>query len=174
VVVRLTGDCPLHDAQVIDQVIQAHLDAQDKPVYTSNVHPPTFPDGLDVEVFPFSALEEAIHSAHDKHSREHVGPAIYKHYITDPALKPRTLNVAYPTDFSHLRWTLDTPEDYTFLNTVYEHLLASRPDFTWLDVVALLTRCPWMLKINADLERNFTVAQLKQDRQMALEKDRPQ
>src|SRR5882724_3021828 len=61
-IVRLTADCPLIDATLMDKVIdfciEKNLD------YASNTLTPLYPDGQDVEVFRFSALEQAwIHSA---------------------------------------------------------------------------------------------------------------
>ena len=61
IVVRLTGDCPLADPAVIDEVIR-FLRAGDYD-YASNCVPPTFPDGLDVEAMRFSCLQEAEREA---------------------------------------------------------------------------------------------------------------
>jgi spore coat polysaccharide biosynthesis protein SpsF len=55
--VRITGDCPLIDPRVVDKVIQCYLDNKDKVDYVSNVHPPTYPDGLDTDVYPTKTLE---------------------------------------------------------------------------------------------------------------------
>ena len=56
-IVRITADCPLMLPSVIDDVVREH---QARGVdYTSNVRPPTYPDGLDVEVFSFESLEKA-------------------------------------------------------------------------------------------------------------------
>ncbi|HUK99984.1 MAG TPA: glycosyltransferase family protein, partial [Nitrospirota bacterium] len=74
-VVRLTGDCPLADPLVIDQVISFHR--QGNFDYTSNVVEPSFPDGLDVEIFRFSCLEEAWKEAALPSQREHVTPFIH-------------------------------------------------------------------------------------------------
>ena len=100
-VVRITGDCPLIDPEIIDQVIATHF--QEKNDYTSNVAPPTFPDGLDVEIFTVECLNKAFTEATLPSQREHV--TLYIHQ--NPAFF-KIGNVASLTDFSHLRWTVDS------------------------------------------------------------------
>lgn len=151
VVVRMTGDCPLHDHQVIDAVILAFLE-QLEFTYASNVFPPSFPDGLDVEVFRFAALEYAHQTCHDPREREHVTPGIHRQNHPEP--RPKILNVAAPADFSHLRWTLDTPEDLEFIQAAYERL-NEHSEFTWWDILALMTREPRLLEINSQYQRDW-------------------
>jgi spore coat polysaccharide biosynthesis protein SpsF len=69
-VVRITADCPLIDPEIIDRVIKTHLD--NKADYTSNVLKETFPDGQDVEIFTFQALDRAWKEARLPSQREHV------------------------------------------------------------------------------------------------------
>ena len=73
-IVRITGDCPLLDPSVVDSTIEKFFEK--KVDYCSNNHPPTFPDGLDVEVFSFNALKEAHAKAVDPYDLEHVTPYI--------------------------------------------------------------------------------------------------
>ena len=74
VIVRLTGDCPLHDPEVIDSVINHFLENQKDKDYVSNFLPSTYPDGLDTEVFTFSALDSAYKNATSPFDLEHVVP----------------------------------------------------------------------------------------------------
>jgi glutamate-1-semialdehyde 2,1-aminomutase/spore coat polysaccharide biosynthesis protein SpsF len=113
-VVRITADCPLIDPQVIERVIQA-LRAE-KADYASNVSPPSYPDGLDVEAFTFTALEQAWKNALKPAEREHVTP-----YLRLSGLFKRC-NVAHPTDLSRHRWTVDEPADLEFVRGVYSRL----------------------------------------------------
>ena len=108
VVVRVTADCPLIDPAIVDTVIRAFLDQQVD--YMSNVSPPTFPDGLDVEVFSFAALKRAADEATETPQREHVTP-----YLRNHPEKFSSHNVTHSTDLSALRWTLDEPADYALL-----------------------------------------------------------
>ena len=76
-VVRITGDCPLIDPVIVDEVIAKFLDSGVD--YASNINPPTFPDGLDSEIFTFKALETAMCQAKSPEQREHVTPHVVRH-----------------------------------------------------------------------------------------------
>ena len=72
IIVRITSDCPLVDPKIIDSMIKLLIDK--KKDYVSNASPPSFPDGLDVEVFNFKSLRKAYFSTKDKYDLEHVTP----------------------------------------------------------------------------------------------------
>ncbi len=151
VIVRLTGDCPLHDYNVIDLVIDHFIKNQDMVDYVSNVLPPSYPDGLDTEVFTFSILDEAYYNSTSSKELEHVVP-----YIRNKVKKSgRISNFRGPADFSHLRWTLDEPEDYQLIKAVYEDLYKKDKYFGWLDVIAWQTRDLARLSINSIHKRNI-------------------
>lgn len=145
--VRLTGDCPLADPGVIDQVIDAAL--QGDADYASNALNPSFPDGVDVECIRFTAMEEAWREATLPSEREHVTPFIH----TRPE-RYRLREVRYATDLSHLRWTVDEAADFVFVSQVFEHLYAHNPDFRMNDVLDLLHRQPQLSALNTGLVRN--------------------
>lgn len=113
VIVRLTGDCPLLDPSVIDKVIAAFLVSGVD--YASNVHPPTYPDGLDTEVCTFAALEKAHREAILSSEREHVTPYIWKNTNLFSQI-----NVENNIDVSAERWTLDTPEDLVYVRLLVQ------------------------------------------------------
>ena len=137
-VVRLTADCPMIDPALIDQAIEMFADGGYD--YLSNAIHLTYPDGLDVEVFTAEALAAADREAADPYYREHVTPYFRTGIYHDLAVGDyRVGHMTAPSDFSHLRWTVDTQED---LDQVRE-LIADLPeDFAWHDVLALLTREP--------------------------------
>lgn len=150
VIVRLTGDCPLHDPAVIDRVVSFYLEATGRWDYVSNVLPPTYPDGLDTELFTFSVLDKAYRQAESAFQLEHVTP-----WIRNASKESGRLgSVSAPADFSHLRWTLDEPEDYDLIKLVFDEMGAQKRDFGWLDVVAWMTKDPRRFHINAEHERN--------------------
>ena len=144
-VVRITGDCPLIDPEVVDAAIavfeRAGVD------YVSNTLPPTFPDGLDVEVFSCAALARAWNEARQPYEREHVTP-----YIKESG-KFRTLNVPHSEDCSAERWTVDEPEDFEVVRKAFEHF-APRRDFGWREVLALRQTHPEWFEANRHLIRN--------------------
>jgi spore coat polysaccharide biosynthesis protein SpsF len=146
-VVRLTGDCPLIDPDVIDQVIAHHLAGGFD--YTSNVAPPTFPDGLDVEVMRAPVLIEGARTAELPVEREHVTQFIHRNLA-----RFKIGNVTSATDLSALRWTVDRFEDLVFARAVYASLLPERPDFRMGDVLNLIARVPGLAAVNRGLQRN--------------------
>lgn len=150
IIVRLTGDCPLHDPDIIDRIIDFYLAHQEKVDYVSNVLPPSYPDGLDTEVFTFQILADAYQNAASSFDLEHVVPYIRR----TSKENDRIGNFLGPADFSHLRWTLDETEDYDLIRQVFEAQAKEGKDFGWLDVMAWMTRDPARFNINAKHKRN--------------------
>ena len=146
VVIRITSDCPLIDPVVIDHVIEQFLDNDCD--YCSNSLTRTYPRGLDTEVFSFKALEEAYHEATKDYEREHVTP-----YIIENPDKFKLLNVANDIDLSHLRWTLDTKEDFEFISAVYERIFPKKQLFLMDDVLELMDKEPELIDINRHIEQ---------------------
>lgn len=146
-VVRLTGDCPLTDPQLIDEVIRFTRDNGFD--YASNCDPPTFPDGLDVEVFRFKCLEEAWQEAILPSHREHVTV-----FIREGRSRFRVGNYRSDKDLSALRWTVDEPMDFAFVEQVYNELYPQDPMFKTADILRLLARRPELSKLNGEFERN--------------------
>jgi len=145
-IVRITADCPLLDPRVIDLVVQAHF--RSGADYTTNTLPPTFPDGEDVEVLTFRALERAWNAATLMSEREHVTPYIRNH---PRIFKIRSVRNA--VDLSGKRWTLDNPEDLKFISAVYR-AFKGRGMFGMDDILRLLSKRPELEKINGAIARN--------------------
>lgn len=145
-VVRLTADCPLLDPVIIDRVVDVFKKGNYD--YVSNVIEPTFPDGLDTEVFSFEALERAWKEAVIKSEREHVTP-----FIRKSSNLFRLANVKNEIDLSAMRWTVDEPADLEFVRRVYAHFGPNQL-FGIADIVALLHAHPELQTINATFERN--------------------
>src|SRR3989344_2648690 len=146
-IVRITSDCPLIDATVIDQVIQLYT--KSRVDYASNILKETFPDGEDTEVFSFVCLGVAWKNAILPSEREHVTPYIRHH----PKVF-RLKNLTHTPNLSHFRWTLDEKRDYLFLKKVYEKLEYNNSYFTMNDILAILTSNPKLQNINANIIRN--------------------
>ena len=158
-VVRLTGDCPLADPQVIDDVINfCRKGGYD---YASNTLSPTYPDGLDVEVCKFDALERVWRDATLRSQREHVTPYFYQ----NPHLF-KLGNLIYEADLSTLRWTVDNAADFELVTTIYDELYKVRPDFSMRDVLQLLDNRPELRTCNTVTQRNEGYAR-------SLENDAP-
>ena len=145
VVVRITGDCPLVDPEIVDQVIEVLK--KDKLDYVSNTIIPTYPDGLDVEVFTFVALEKAWQVAKSKEDREHVTPYLRNsgHFSYK--------NISYTEDHSAKRWTVDEPEDLEVIHKVCEYF-APNIYFSWRNVLNLYATNPEYFFMNKNFSRN--------------------
>lgn len=147
VIVRITGDCPLMDPQIIDKIIQYFIDHDYD--YVSNTIKPTYPDGLCVEAFSFKTLEKAWNEAKLLSEREHVTPYITKH----PEIF-KVKNIENSIDLSHLRWCVDQQEDLEFVTEVFKRLYNKDAIFFMEDVLELLDGSPELKEINIGIQRN--------------------
>jgi spore coat polysaccharide biosynthesis protein SpsF len=146
-IVRLTADCPLCDPELIDQIIKYHLDG--KFDYTSNTIEPTYPDGLDVEVFRFSCLIEAWERAKLPSEREHVTSFIH----TQPQLY-HIGSYKNKIDLSDLRWTVDEDVDFVVISKIYESLYPKNSGFATQDILDFLQSNPELKTLNTYYQRN--------------------
>ena len=127
-VVRLTGDNPLTDPGIVADAVALHRSSGAD--YTSNVHPRSFPKGLDVEVASAAALSTAIVEAVDPNEREHVTPFLYRH-----PERFRIANHASGQDLGDLGWTVDTPEDMERIRRIVG-LLDDPAEASWTEILA--------------------------------------
>jgi spore coat polysaccharide biosynthesis protein SpsF len=148
-VVKIPSDCPLIDPSVIDRTIDYFVKNRLKYDYVSNLHPPTYPDGNDVEVFSFNALYLTNKFAEEDYEREHTTP-----YMWSTPGKFRIGNVEWERgldySLSH-RFVLDYREDYEFIREVFEILYYADPYFTLDDILDLLYLRRQIWEINAHL-----------------------
>ena len=147
VICRITSDDPLKDSGVTEKVMQEFLNNECD--YASNTLHPTYPEGIDVEVFSYAALKKAWENGRLPSEREHVTPYIWKHPD-----KFSLLSVENSQDLSKLRWTLDYAEDWVFIQQVYEYLYPINKAFLMDDVLKLLEERPQLKTINAGIMRN--------------------
>ena len=143
VIVEITGDCPLIDFQVIDQLVGVYR-ANDYD-YVANVLKRTYPRGLDTQVFATSVLEEVARLTDDPADHEHVSLYIYEH---PEKFKLHNIESGLPEEFWDLRLTVDTPEDLELIRTIYQELYPTNPAFTIQDVITLFQRQPELRRIN--------------------------
>jgi spore coat polysaccharide biosynthesis protein SpsF (cytidylyltransferase family) len=141
-VVRLTGDCPLIDPGIIDAVLGARRAA--RADYASNIDPPSFPDGVDVEVCTRATLARAHAEARKPSEREHVTL-----WMRDDASGLRRVNYAALADLSALRLTVDYPDDLAAVRAIVGELGArDATDFDLYDVLRCLARRRDILDMN--------------------------
>jgi spore coat polysaccharide biosynthesis protein SpsF len=146
-IVRITADCPLIDPGIIDKTVSKYLDG--KYDYVSNTLKPSYPDGLDTEVFSLRAIEKAWREATKVSEREHVTSYIWNHPVIF-----RLGSVMNDTDLSGHRWTVDDKNDLRFVRLVYRHLYHKNPEFRYNDILNLLEECPKIRLLNTGTKRN--------------------
>ena len=146
IIVRITGDCPLIDPNVCDEIIEAFK----KGKFDYGKTGPTFAEGLDCEVFTLQALEKAWKQAQLKSEREHVTFYFYNH----PDLF-RTLILNNKTDDSRYRLSVDEERDFQVVKAVFEHFKQKgKTDFFIAQVKTFLDANSHIFKINAGMIRN--------------------
>ena len=147
IIVRVTGDCPVIDPKILDEVI-IRFKKKNYDFYSLGGN---FPDGLDCQVFTFKALKKSSIEAKLKSDREHVGT-----YIENTNRNSFKIG-AYKKfkKLSHHRWTIDEPRDYKFLKKIFDKLFKNfNENFYTKEILKLLKKEPKLLKINSGIVRN--------------------
>jgi len=128
---RLTGDCPLIMPHLINEMISdfesSHLD------YLSNVSPPTFPDGLDIEIISSKSFLEFSTLNLTEEEKEHVSLGMRQ--------RPGDFqigNFVNNRDLSKMRWTVDYEADFNFVSKIFEYFKGREVEFTIHDIVQAL------------------------------------
>lgn len=118
--VRLTSDCPLIDAKLLDEVIE--FTVRGGYDYVSNAIENSFPDGQDIEVFTFKALETAWQQADLPSDREHVTPFIRRNSNFSDGSLFRAAHFVQGADYGNIRMTVDEPSDFAMLEILIDQL----------------------------------------------------
>lgn len=147
IIVRITADDPFKDPAIIDKVIDKLLDENLDFAYNNN--PPTFPEGLDTEVFTYNAIEKAYFHSKDDYEKEHVTQYFYKNSELFKQSNFENVN-----NISNLRWTIDTELDYEMTKQVYNVLYKNDSIFQTNDILRLLDERPEISRINIDVARS--------------------
>jgi spore coat polysaccharide biosynthesis protein SpsF len=148
-VVKIPSDCPLIDPRIIDRVVRCFREADWHYDFISNLHPASYPDGCDVEVMSFAALETAWYQARKPHEREHTTP-----FIWDQPQRFRLGNIRWESgrdlSMTH-RLTVDYPEDLALVTAVFEALQRPGEPFSLEEIVNFLDGHPEVLGLNRKL-----------------------
>lgn len=153
-IIRITADDPFKDPEIVDQVVLYHKKTQSD--VTTNNNPPTFPEGLDVEVFSYAALKIANEKSEDSFEKEHVTQYFYRN-----ADKFKISNYSNTENLSHLRWTLDTLDDLHFAKEIYKELYVENKCFLFNDILSLLKAKPYLTDINKNVKRSAMYQNIK-------------
>ena len=150
-IVRITSDCPLIDPKIIDKMISKYLRLNNID-FLSNTHPPTFPDGFDVEIFKFSALQKAFKNAKKNYEKEHVTP-----FIWDNPKNFELSNYKLKNDdlYEKYRLTLDYKEDFFVIWSIFNKLYKKKKFFELKHILDYLKKNPNILKNNHFIKVNW-------------------
>ncbi len=143
--IRITADCPIIDQQLLANAIDSFHN-QDID-YLCNFNPPSYPDGLDLEIFTREALFLAQSECKSSFQREHVTPWIRE------SGRLKVASIQYSEDLSALRWTVDEPEDLEVIRSIVDNF-SGRSNFSWLQVLELNKQQPHLFKANTQFIRN--------------------
>jgi spore coat polysaccharide biosynthesis protein SpsF len=154
IIIRITADDPFKDPEIIDMIVESFIN--NKLNFISNNNPPTYPEGLDVEVFDIESLELAFKNSKDPYEREHVTQYFYR----NPE-KFKIQNFYNFENTSNLRWTIDTEVDYKMATEIYNNLFNEGNCFNYKDTIEFLKKFPEISLINIDETRSAMYNNLK-------------
>ena len=146
-ILRVTGDDPFKDFNLIDTAIHIMLNGNFDLV--TNVFPPSYPEGLDIELLKFSCLETITLSAFSEFEKEHVTQYIYKNFK-----QFKIHDMKNEIKQSHIRLTVDTKDDVKFLRKIDFFLSKIKKDYDYNDIINLLGEKPELLKINSFVKKS--------------------
>ena len=151
-IVRITSDCPLIDPKIIDLMIRRYLSLKNID-FLSNTHPPSYPDGFDIEIFGFSALQKAFRLAKKSYEREHVTPFMWDN--------PNKFKISNYTNlknnklYKKYRLTLDYKEDFFVIWSIFNKLYKKKKYFELKHIISFLKKRPKILKNNHLIKVNW-------------------
>lgn len=148
VIVRIWGDCPLIDPEIIDKAMEKFLSY--KADYANNFNPRTFPLGMDIEIYSFNTLEQIWKETNDPFFREYPFEYIYANQNSLTAIYLKN-----DIDLSDLHWTVDYIEDFELIKTIFEKLYSKDRVFNMKDILNLINKYPELKRTNKRLERNI-------------------
>lgn len=145
-IIRITGDCPLVDPDLLDEMLGFYL--ENNYDFVSNTIIPTYPDGLDIEIFSFKSLRKTFNEAKLKSEKEHVTPYIWK----NPGIF-QLYNYRNKEELSNYRWTVDEQSDLELIRQIYSNF-KPKIIFSFQAVIEMGKLNPQIFKINEKINRN--------------------
>ena len=141
-IVRITGDNPLVDPAIVDKLVKFFKD-NDTTDLVTNVFPPTFPDGMDIEVMSIRTLERL-----DKEFQNALDREWFIAAMMEKKDAFSILNLSYKDNLVGLRLTVDYPEDLALVEKIFSKLHRENEVFHLEDMLSLFKREPTLLSIN--------------------------
>ncbi|MEK7124677.1 MAG: glycosyltransferase family protein [Patescibacteria group bacterium] len=139
---KVTADCPLVDVKIADEMLKIYKKNYGKIDFMTNCLPPTFPDGLDLDITPTLTLENLGREIKNPLHREY-----YAAYIMENPAKFKVHNFKSNSDFSSLRWTLDYQEDLGFIKEIFDNF-KNQKTFFMEDILKFMDKNPKVIEVN--------------------------
>ena len=151
--VRLTADSPLFMSEILDKMLSLHISSGAD--YTTNNLPPSFPDGLDIEIVnPDSLINLGCYKLAD-YEKEHVTVGLYSR---ENVFKIQ--NYSNRVNLSQCRWTVDYRGDFEFVSRIFEEFQGKESIFGFEDVLKVLVQKPEIVNIVSALKRDESLKQV--------------
>ena len=148
IVVRVWGDCPLIDPDLIDKVLLEFINGSYN--YATNSHPATYPLGMNFEVYSFKSLERIWNEVNDIFYRQYPFEYIYANRDSF-----KTLSDKNDIDLSNIHLTVDYIEDFELVTEIFKNLYSDTKTFHLGEILKLLESYPALTKMNQGLARNI-------------------
>lgn len=158
IIVRVTDDNPLIDHKILDKVITFYLENKDDYDFVSNAIQPTYPDGLAVDVMPFSTIAKLKKKVKDPFFREW-----FVSFLIESSKKYRIANVANDSDLSYLRVAVHYEEDFDLAVKIFNELYEGKRDFTIEDILTLFDAKPALSNMNFEHNQSKDFYKEKRD-----------
>ena len=148
-IIRITSDCPLIDIEIVKKIIKLFFKRNRQ--YVSNILFPTFPDGMDVEMFSFASIKNRVKKKVSDYEKEHVTSFFIKKKI-------KKNNLFFKKNYSNLRLTVDTIYDYQIVKKLIE-FFNNNIYISLKEIIKLYKKKPEFFEKNQDVKRNLNMKQ---------------
>jgi spore coat polysaccharide biosynthesis protein SpsF len=150
--IQITGDCPLIDPVIIDEVVQVYLESNGKYDFVSNEIKRSYPIGLDCRVFPVQVLKLSSDMCHDSTHRVH-GSTFITHGEGVKIFSSKNIIAPEKLNFPNYRWTLDEVNDLKFLKRVLQNFGVNIIEASSYDIMNWLNQNSDVIDINLSVKQ---------------------
>ena len=138
-IIRLTGDNPLIDIEILDKSIKKHIKL--KKIFTTNCINNTFPNGFEFEIIDKKLLYKTWKNSYKKSDKEHVTPYIYRLINNKKLPKKKVLKIiSHDLKYSHLRLTIDKKIDLDVVRKVYYNLNKKKLKINFKNIIYIFKK----------------------------------
>ena len=141
--VEVTGDCLLLDPKLLERGIDLFFEGSADVVTNVMDGKVSYPQGMDVQVYPLRLLKEAYPHASEE-QREHVSLYFYQN---PKKYRIQFMEAPERQHLPHWRLMLDYEQDYRLLKGVLEKVYPRKKDFGIDEVIRTIQSDPELLRL---------------------------